>query len=127
MGGATGAEIWGADSAAPIGRPTRAIPGFSAASRGRTTWIGMSPRGLPRRSSESRLIWSSPRSAELSWRHRRHVRIVPGASQDLGAHSTLPPRDGAYMCAVCRSEEHTSELQSHVNIVCRILHETQNI
>src|SRR6266480_7535805 len=28
--------------------------------------------------------------------------------------------------AGCRSEEHTSELQSHVNLVCRLLLETKN-
>src|SRR5690242_21605996 len=27
---------------------------------------------------------------------------------------------------VCRSEEHTSELQSHVNLVCRLLLEKKN-
>src|SRR5438477_12096579 len=28
---------------------------------------------------------------------------------------------GAGLCGACRSEEHTSELQSHVNLVCRLL------
>src|SRR5690242_12133765 len=27
-------------------------------------------------------------------------------------------------CGITRSEEHTSELQSHVNLVCRLLHDT---
>src|SRR5690242_21074805 len=31
------------------------------------------------------------------------------------------PRDVAAYCAFMRSEEHTSELQSHVNLVCRLL------
>src|SRR5690242_21326966 len=30
-------------------------------------------------------------------------------------------------CIASRSEEHTSELQSHVNIVCRLLLEKKNI
>src|SRR5260370_10173082 len=29
--------------------------------------------------------------------------------------------------AQCRSEEHTSELQSHLNIVCRLLLEKKNV
>src|SRR5260370_26641846 len=29
--------------------------------------------------------------------------------------------------ATCRSEEHTSELQSHLNLVCRLLLEKKNI
>src|SRR5690242_21534819 len=34
----------------------------------------------------------------------------------------------SYPCALCppRSEEHTSELQSHVNLVCRLLLEKKN-
>src|SRR6516225_8299808 len=30
-------------------------------------------------------------------------------------------REGGSLRLVCRSEEHTSELQSHVNLVCRLL------
>src|SRR5690242_21540822 len=32
-----------------------------------------------------------------------------------------------YVCYVDRSEEHTSELQSHVNLVCRLLLEKKKI
>src|SRR5690242_21508873 len=32
-----------------------------------------------------------------------------------------------YRCRTLRSEEHTSELQSHVNLVCRLLLEKKNI
>src|SRR5690242_20909299 len=35
----------------------------------------------------------------------------------------LKPNDGPYQV---RSEEHTSELQSHVNLVCRLLLEKKN-
>src|SRR5260370_29426928 len=37
--------------------------------------------------------------------------------------------DGHYVgCSVCvRSEEHTSELQSHLNLVCRLLLEKKNL
>src|SRR5438477_6019455 len=41
---------------------------------------------------------------------RTHRRIGVGGRR---------PRDGR--AAFCRSEEHTSELQSHVNLVCRLL------
>src|SRR5260370_5865000 len=33
---------------------------------------------------------------------------------------------GKYLCPVLRSEEHTSELQSHLNLVCRLLLEKKN-
>src|SRR4051812_49861670 len=33
---------------------------------------------------------------------------------------------GAYAAGLLRSEEHTSELQSHVNLVCRLLLEKKN-
>src|SRR4051812_49742349 len=37
-----------------------------------------------------------------------------------------PPRPGA-RCPTGRSEEHTSELQSHVNLVCRLLLEKKKL
>src|SRR5256885_7908498 len=37
----------------------------------------------------------------------------------LGKETSRPPRCGAYL--VHRSEEHTSELQSPCNLVCRLL------
>src|SRR2546430_6606123 len=33
----------------------------------------------------------------------------------------LPPESDAYLFAIVRSEEHTSELQSQSNLVCRLL------
>src|SRR5690242_15457130 len=36
-------------------------------------------------------------------------------------------RSCAFCCACSRSEEHTSELQSHVNLVCRLLLEKKKI
>src|SRR5258708_20878035 len=37
-------------------------------------------------------------------------------------------RTWAFVCSsrICRSEEHTSELQSHLNLVCRLLLEKKN-
>src|SRR6266480_7484765 len=53
----------------------------------------------------------------------RRPRRVPGGHPThlarSGAGRPAAPRDG-------RSEEHTSELQSHVNLVCRLLLEKKN-
>src|SRR5438477_3903353 len=43
--------------------------------------------------------------------HRELARIVLGHRDDLGVRADVEDR----------SEEHTSELQSHVNLVCRLL------
>src|SRR5260370_31410990 len=37
-----------------------------------------------------------------------------------------PTREKSYFCGLKRSEEHTSELQSHLNLVCRLLLEKKN-
>src|SRR5260370_21055009 len=47
----------------------------------------------------------------------RHKRVA-GNRLSLGRSSTACFRLPSY---VCRSEEHTSELQSHLNLVCRLL------
>src|SRR2546430_10008764 len=62
---------------------------------------------------------------------RRHTRFdcdwsSDVCSSDLGAARRRPPgaahhRRGADHRAVARSEEHTSELQSQSNLVCRLL------
>src|SRR5260370_19266658 len=44
------------------------------------------------------------------------LQILPPAQRRLWDELTDTPRD-----FVLRSEEHTSELQSHLNIVCRLL------
>src|SRR5438477_6121281 len=49
--------------------------------------------------------------AEFLFDHRRAF-----AAQHVGAHRGLN-----FAVAQTRSEEHTSELQSHVNLVCRLL------
>src|SRR5260370_23696111 len=49
---------------------------------------------------------------------------VPPHPRLVAADDELPdPRDRE---AVLRSEEHTSELQSHLNLVCRLLLEKKN-
>src|SRR5690242_20898039 len=53
----------------------------------------------------------------------RHVDGARGARHD-GARSAVGAsgrREHAARSALPRSEEHTSELQSHVNLVCRLL------
>src|SRR5690242_21470601 len=42
-----------------------------------------------------------------------------GAAYEMGAAAF--PAYVAFTCLALRSEEHTSELQSHVNLVCRLL------
>src|SRR5260370_30810199 len=46
-------------------------------------------------------------------------RIEPRASRPPGKRCVRPLSGGG--CALRRSEEHTSELQSHLNLVCRLL------
>src|SRR5438477_1254685 len=58
--------------------------------------------------------------------HRAHRRGPPRRGRDeLGARDPLRLRldrpVGATTARGGRSEEHTSELQSHVNLVCRLL------
>src|SRR5207237_9898045 len=63
--------------------------------------------------------------------HCRSVRLCspqvsPACLRDLDHEASIlaePPGN----CAADRSEEHTSELQSHLNIVCRLLLEKKNI
>src|SRR5260370_31566557 len=43
-----------------------------------------------------------------------------------GPLSSFNPSDRRGCCARRRSEEHTSELQSHLNLVCRLLLEKKN-
>src|SRR4051812_50002927 len=45
----------------------------------------------------------------------------PCSAESHHASLPRPHRLGAGLCAGPRSEEHTSELQSHVNLVCRLL------
>src|SRR5690242_21634056 len=48
------------------------------------------------------------------------LEAQPATSMPSG-YSLLSMRDGSQAAPVARSEEHTSELQSHVNLVCRLL------
>src|SRR5690242_20860086 len=65
----------------------------------------------------------------------RSVCTVNGVSSHCVTHSTwlkfkvatTPTAAILNFSQVLRSEEHTSELQSHVNLVCRLLLENKNI
>src|SRR5438477_8102134 len=48
------------------------------------------------------------------WRRTRRPARAPTAGQSVPASAARPAPSS-------RSEEHTSELQSHVNLVCRLL------
>src|SRR5437588_9590106 len=54
---------------------------------------------------------------------RRLVRLIV---DDKGWHFIKPRADGREVANESRSEEHTSELQSHSEIVCRLLLEKKN-
>src|SRR5260370_10667451 len=56
------------------------------------------------------------RSARLSEKISLLIVSVP-----LPVFSTPPPAFALLLEMVLRSEEHTSELQSHLNLVCRLL------
>src|SRR5690242_9239630 len=48
------------------------------------------------------------------------IGLISNAGARFAAPETISPR-GRFEDVLCRSEEHTSELQSHVNLVCRLL------
>src|SRR5260370_4708283 len=57
---------------------------------------------------------------EVACRRDRHA--LDGWHLRHGPHLRLQPRaQRVEPCRKCRSEEHTSELQSHLNLVCRLL------
>src|SRR5438477_9513857 len=66
------------------------------------------------------LFRSSEKSQGSTARHRR--RPVP----DRAGGSAVGRRENRLLELEPRSEEHTSELQSHVNLVCRLLLEKKN-
>src|SRR5207253_9158815 len=75
-----------------------------------------------RRSSDLSLPWCSPSSARLPGPEAGRLRLLPGAACRLWRRRTSgaasPPSSAA---TGCRSEEHTSELQSRGHLVCRLL------
>src|SRR5260221_13395890 len=95
-------DAWRAESAAVLGGVVTAA----------TT--GADPAARPPRSACPRC--GGGRAAER-WRRRT-------IETQLGGLTFTRTR---YRCEVCRSEEHTSELQSHSDLVCRLLLEKKKI
>src|SRR5690242_21330185 len=62
--------------------------------------------------------WSPPPTSPTSVGRRRPTPRAPRRRRRRRRRPRLPRR--------LRSEEHTSELQSHVNLVCRLLLEKKN-
>src|SRR4030066_868859 len=71
-------------------------------------------------SHHERVIWGylegGEKSAEDDKYPVRHPELVSGSQMMQGQEIPKQVRDDG-----CRSEEHTSELQSHLNLVCRLL------
>src|SRR5260370_29787036 len=66
-------------------------------------------------------------SAGLSIEERaREMRAHLGFDQSILSHLLDPSSLRIYCRDFYRSEEHTSELQSHLNLVCRLLLEKKN-
>src|SRR2546426_9399715 len=69
-------------------------------------------------------------AAPRVWRKaRRSVGMAPklGAARGVGERGILPHHGPTPRTALHRSEEHTSELQSPCNLVCRLLLEKKKI
>src|SRR5260370_4033989 len=69
-------------------------------------------------------LFRSPATAQVAsrragrdWPQRRTIF----GNSNLGARREAPGRAPSSTWARIRSEEHTSELQSHLNLVCRLL------
>src|SRR5438477_9823288 len=83
----------------------------------------------PRPPTRSALFPYTPlfRSRGVVGTGARRGRAIGFPTANLVEPATLVPGDGVYAVAGHeRSEEHTSELQSHVNLVCRLLLEIKN-
>src|SRR2546430_5090573 len=86
----------------------RAVPAHSAAGREDRVLRRVGRRGCAKR-----------RRRQSSWRHSKnpHVRYWRPATTPYGRNGL----SGELVFYACRSEEHTSELQSQSNLVCRLL------
>src|SRR5260370_32136103 len=62
------------------------------------------------------MIRRPPRSTLFPYTTLFRSRLV-----GVGVRNFCDPEDGPAQSALLRSEEHTSELQSHLNLVCRLL------
>src|SRR5260370_15068826 len=71
------------------------------------------------------MIRRPPRSTLFPYttlfRSRQQPATAPTVPAGAQPPPPLPPRRIRPVQSECRSEEHTSELQSHLNLVCRLL------
>src|SRR5260370_15951489 len=67
----------------------------------------------------SRALSLRPTLGGARARHGSGLSLPRGRRRAVGSESPHP-------CRALRSEEHTSELQSHLNLVCRLLLEKKN-
>src|SRR4051812_44302703 len=116
------------------GRPPPAMRGPEAATPRITRYSATASKGpLSARFAALRVrVADGPRNADSTRLPGREVWLI-GEWRDSGERkyylSNLPPRTSLRRLAATvkarwsceRSEEHTSELQSHVNLVCRLL------
>src|SRR5436190_24388220 len=64
--------------------------------------------------------------SSMSTDHARRIAIIGGGISGLVAAHHVHELDEPPPDRKCRSEEHTSELQSHSDLVCRLLLEKKN-
>src|SRR5438105_6243821 len=90
--------------------------------------ITVTSAALPRKKSRSlaldKALWNQPHcfmKLELKWKSLLALLLCAGS----GGKSGSIPFSPSLVCCT-RSEEHTSELQSRVDLVCRLLLEKKN-
>src|SRR5690242_21212626 len=81
------------------------------------------PNGLTRRDDVEMLI---SLNAQLDRADRSWAEWLTAAVTDSAKREDCGPAIEDAAATAVRSEEHTSELQSHVNLVCRLLLEKKN-
>src|SRR5205807_8280358 len=105
-------------------------PGSTSADGTRMSYCGSGTSPFCCTSSVvQRVLRSFPtrRSSDLASCCATKVPTRSAPSRTLTSHaSSLPTKSKSDSCDVSRSEEHTSELQSPCNLVCRLLLEKKN-
>src|SRR2546422_4427792 len=103
--------------------PARASSRCAAAAKRSGSWRTTTSCAAPSSVSSKRLGTRSSRQRTASRRSRRSARRR--ACGSCFRISSCPAWEGA-RCTTPRSEEHTSELQSRLHLVCRLLLEKKN-
>src|SRR2546422_7913655 len=120
--GADCTERHGLKWISPSQTPSR--PQASAASASSSASANAVASLVPRRRSSTKIPTcmrpSGPRN-NTSVRLRAHLRLADGPPDPLGRHRHVEVPHAQGRQRVIRSEEHTSELQSRLHLVCRLL------